>query len=172
MGGSGPDMRAYRIKWQAQAGLGDVSVWSAIAMAESEADARELIWRRIRSAGMRSEAMDMLEVEALLPTFVHIQKGELWGEPWSVELQFRKRLDQDQLAMLARRLARFEMTQPLEGEAVRSVRLSVPALAADEARSRALTLVRDALGGGEHIEVTARTAQPVWVWEQNTLDST
>ncbi len=163
-------MKAYRIKWQVGAGLEDVSVWSAIAMADSEAAARELIWQRIRAAGVRSDAM--LEVELLRPPFVHIQKGELWGEPWSVELQFRSRLDPDQMAILARRLARFEMTQKLGGEAVRSLRLSVPARDADEARSRAIMLVREALAGGEHIDVRARTAQPVWVWEQNTLDST
>ena len=28
-------MNAYRVTWQVLAGLGDVSVWSAIAMAES-----------------------------------------------------------------------------------------------------------------------------------------
>jgi hypothetical protein len=165
-------MNAYRVTWQVLAGLGDVSVWSAIAVAESEAEARELVWRRVRSEDMRSEEMAMLEVERLEPNFLHIQKGDFWGEPWSVELRFRSHLDQDQLAILARRLARFEMTHPLGGEAVPSLRLSVPAGDPEEARARALRLVRDALAGGEGIEVTAGAAQPVWVWEQYTLDAT
>jgi hypothetical protein len=165
-------MNAYRVTWQVQAGLGEVSVWSAIAMAESEAEARELIWRRVRSEAMRSEEMAMLDVETLEPPFLHIQKGDFWGEPWSVELRFRSQLDQDQLAILARRLARFELTHPLGGEAMRSLRLSVPAGDAEEARSRALRLVREALAEGEQMDVAAGGAQPVWVWEQNTLDAT
>jgi hypothetical protein len=165
-------MMAYRIKWQVRAGLEDVCVWSAIVVAESEEDARELIWRRVRSGGMRTEEMSLLEVETLRPSFVHVQKGDLWGEPWNVELQFRSRLDPDQMAVLARRLARFEMTQPVNGAVVRSLRLSVPAHDEDEARTRAVTLVRDALAGGDQIDVWARRALPVWVWEQYTLDST
>src|SRR5262245_48875228 len=156
--------------WQGQAGLDEVSVGSAIVVAGSEEEARELI-QQLRSDGVRAEEMSPLQVEAIQPPFVHIQKGELWGEPWSVELQFQCSLDPDQLSVLARRLARFEMTQPAQGAAVRSLRLSIPARDADEARARAVSLVRDALAG-DQIDVRARRAVPVWVWERQTLDST
>jgi hypothetical protein len=161
----------YRITWQVRAGLEDVSVWSALVVADSEDEARRLVWERVRSeAG--SEAMSGLSVEAITAPFVHIQKGGLWGEPWSVEIAFSGPLDADQLAVLARRLARFEMTQKLGGEAVRSLRLTVPARDADEASGRARDLVLDALAGGDHVDVVASHALPVWTWEQYTLDST
>jgi hypothetical protein len=163
---------AFRITWQVRAGLEDVSVWSALVVADTAGEACRLVWERVgREAG--SEDMSGLSVEAIEAPFVHIQKGGLWGEPWSVEIGFGRPLDEDQLAVLARRLARFEMTQKLGGEVVRSLRLTVPAHAADEARSRATALVLDALAGGDdHVEVVAGSALPVWRWERYTLDST
>ena len=163
---------AFRITWQVRAGLEEVSAWSALVVADSEEQARHLVWERIRSGGLRSRETSRLTVEAVRAPFVHIQKGELWGEPWSVEIGFRSPLDADQLAILARRLARYEMTQKLGGETVRSLRLSVPASSEEEARSRAAALVLDALAGGDQVEVRARQALPVWAWEQHTLDST
>jgi len=148
---------AFRITWQVRAGLEEVSAWSALVVADSEEQARHLVWERIRSGGLRSRETSRLTVEAVRAPFVHIQKGELWGEPWSVEIGFRSPLDADQLA---------------GGETVRSLRLSVPASSEEEARSRAAALVLDALAGGDQVEVRARQALPVWAWEQHTLDST
>jgi hypothetical protein len=165
-------MPAFRIAWQAQAGLDEASIWSAIVIAESDEEARQFIWARLRPEEMRSDQVDVLEVEELERGVVQIQKGNLWGEPWSVELQFDTRPDEEQMVILARRLARFEMTQRSHGEAVTTLRLSVPARDADAARARALTLVQDALGDAENAGVRAGHATPVWVWEQHVLDST
>jgi len=165
-------MPTFRIEWQAMAGLDEVSIWSAIVIAGSDEEARRLVWTRIRPEEMRSDQIDVLEVEELERGVVQIQKGNLWGEPWSVELLFDTRPDREQLSILARRLARFEMTQRLDWEAVPTLRLSVPAHDADDARTRAVALVLDALGGAEDVRVRAGHAVPVWVWEQYALDST
>ena len=68
---------AFRITWQVRAGLEEVSAWSALVVADSEEQARHLVWERIRSGGLRSRETSRLTVEAVRAPFVHIQKGEL-----------------------------------------------------------------------------------------------
>jgi hypothetical protein len=165
-------MPTFRVAWQAVAGFDEINEWSAIVVADTEDAARGLVWSRITSQALRPEELSVLDVEELPPGLVHVQKGSLWGEPWSVELMFEPRLETDQLSFLARRLARFEMTQNLAGETPPTLRLTVPAGGADEARARAIGLVRDALADGEAVRVMAGDALPVWVWERYALDTT
>ena len=82
---------------------------------------------RITSDAALPVEMSILTIEEQQPRFVHVQKGNLWGDLWSVELIIEPDLDADQLSFLARPPTRYEMTQKLAGEAAPNLLLSAPA---------------------------------------------